>query len=141
MMLLLGMFTGGLAYSRRLAVTQATREAARYGATLPLATESTLDLWLQRVSDIAVASSDDELAPTAPGMQVCVAYMPNSGTPRRILRTGASTFFSDQECFTDGRTGESRVQVIAQRTTTFETLVWSNDINVRAQAVSRFEAG
>jgi hypothetical protein len=141
MMLLLGMFTGGLAYSRKLAVGQATREGARYGATLPLSAEPTVDLWLQRVADVAVSSSDSELSSTVPGMQVCVAYVPGSGTPRRLQRTGASTFFSDSLCFTDGRAGEARVQVLAGRSSTLEALVWSRDLDLRTHAVARFEAG
>lgn len=140
MMLLLGMFTGGLAYSRKLAVTQATREGARYGATLPLSAEPTVDLWLQRVSDVAVASSDGELSPSVTGMQVCVAYVPGSGTPRRVLRVGSSTTFSNATCFTDGRTGESRVQVVGSRPSTLEALVWSRDLDLLSRAVARFEA-
>ena len=140
MMLLLGMFTGGLAYSRKLAVSQATREGARYGATLPLSAESTLDLWLQRESDVAVASSDGDLSTSASGMQVCVAYVPGSGTPRRIQRVGVSTFFSNATCFTDGRSGESRVQVVGSRSSELEALVWSRDLTLSSRAVARFEA-
>lgn len=141
MMLLLGMLTGGLAYSRKLAVSQATREGARYGATLPLSAEATVDLWLQRVSDIAVASSDGDLSTSASGMQVCVAYVPGSGTPRRIQRVGVATSFSDDVCFVDGRTGEARVQVVGSRTSTLEALVWSRELDLRSRAVARFEAG
>jgi Flp pilus assembly protein TadG len=141
MMVLLGMFTGGIAYNRKLAVTQATREGARYGATLPLAAEATVDLWLSRVANVVVASADGELQSTTPGMQVCVSYVPGSGTPRRVQITGSTTTYSDATCFTDSRGSEARVQVVGSRTSKFEALVWSQDVALTSHAVSRFEGG
>ncbi|MEY2433928.1 MAG: TadE-like protein, partial [Acidimicrobiaceae bacterium] len=53
MMILLGMFTGGLAWNRKLAVTNGVREGSRFGATLSVATSTctsgtagTVDCWL-----------------------------------------------------------------------------------------------
>lgn len=140
MMVLLGMFTGGLAYSRKLAVTQATREGARYGATLPLTAEPTVDQWLSRVASVAVSSSDGELSATAPGMQLCVAYVPGSGTPRSVQIVGSATSYSDATCFIDGRGSEARVQVVGARSSKLEALVWSEDLAITSHAVSRFEA-
>lgn len=138
--LLLGMFTGGLAYTRRLSVTDATREGARYGATLPLA--GSVDTWLQQVADVVVASSDGELDPGESGAFVCVAYAPGSGAARRMEKNGAATpVFSDGTCYTDGRTNESRVQVVGRRTSRLELLVWSNDLTLSSRSVVRFEAG
>jgi hypothetical protein len=141
MMIVLGMFTGGLAYSRKLAVTQATREGARYGATLPLTAEPTVDQWLARVASVAVASSDGELTTTTPGMQVCVAYIPGTGVPRRVQMVGSATSYGDSSCFTDGRGSEARVQVVGARDSKLETLVWSRDLSLSSRAVSRYEAG
>src|SRR4051794_13996066 len=50
MLLLLGMLTGGLAYSRKLSVAQAAREGARYGATLPITGTLPTDAWLAKVA-------------------------------------------------------------------------------------------
>ena len=139
---MLGMFTGGLAYSRKLAVTDATREGARYGATLPLSAAATRDLWLQKVADITVGASSGELAPTAAGSTICVAHVPAAGTPRRLQKSGtASPVLSDGSCFTDGRVGESRIQIQGERTSRLELLVWSRDLSLSSQSVARFEAG
>ncbi|HVM08422.1 MAG TPA: TadE family protein [Acidimicrobiales bacterium] len=141
-MVVLGLFTGGLAYTRRLAITDAVRESARYGATLPLSTEATLDAWLQRVGSVVVATADGELDPGESGSRICIAYVPGSGTARRMERVGtASPVFTNGDCFSDGRSGESRVQVIGRRTSRFELLVWSDDLNLSSEAVARFEAG
>lgn len=140
--LLLGMFTGGLAYTRKLSVTDATREGARYGATLPLTAAATTDAWLQQVAAVAVASSDGELEPGESGAFVCVSYVPGSGTARRMQKAGTSSaVFSDGTCFADGRTNESRIQVAGRRTSKLELLVWSNDLTLSSQSVVRFEAG
>ena len=140
-MLLLGMFTGGLAYTRKQSISHATREAARFGATLPLATEPTLDGWLDRVGDVLVTSADGELDPNDTGVVICVAHITSGGAARRMEQVGlAAPTFSSTPCFADGRTGEARVQVTARRTSKFEVFVWSRDLNLAGNAVSRFES-
>jgi Flp pilus assembly protein TadG len=140
--LLLGMFTGGLAYTRKLSVTDASREGARYGATLPLTAAANTDAWLQKVADVTVASSDGEIEPGESGAFVCVAYVPGTGTARRLEKTGtASAVLSDGTCFADGRANESRIQVVGRRTSKLELLVWSDDLTLSSQSVARYEAG
>ena len=140
--LLLGMFTGGLAYTRKLSVTDATREGARYGATLPLSAAANTDAWLQQVAGVAVASADGELDPGESGAFVCVAYVPGTGTARRFEKTGTATpVLSDGTCFTDGRANESRIQVVGRRTSKLELLVWADDLTLSSRSVVRFEAG
>lgn len=140
--LLLGMFTGGLAYTRKLSVTDASREGARYGATLPLTAAANTDAWLQQVAGVAVASSDGEIEPGESGAFVCVAYVPGTGTARRMQKAGtASAVFSDGTCFSDGRANESRIQVVTRRTSKLELLVWSDDLTLSSQSVVRYEAG
>lgn len=138
---MLGMFTGGLAYNRKLSVTQATREGARYGATLPLTAEPTVDEWLRRVANVTVASSESELRSDRSGVVVCVSYVASSGSPRRYQKVGTAEAWSNQTCFDDGRAGETRVQIVGRRTSKLEALVWSDDLVLSSQAVSRYEAG
>lgn len=141
MMLLLGMMTGGLAYNRKLSVSAAAREGARYGATLPITASLPVDAWLTKVALLTVSSGEGELAADKPGQSVCVAYVPGGGTPRRRDQVGTAVSFSDGPCIAnDGRAGETRVQVVAARTSKLEALVFSRDLALRAQAVARFEA-
>lgn len=141
MMLLLGMFTGGLTYSRKLSIAQAAREGARYGATLPITASLSRDAWLDAVGNLTINSSDGELGADRPGRLVCVAHVPSSGTPRRWRAVGSATpVLEDLPCIdNDGRT-ETRVQVVGERTSRFEALVFSRDLTLRSHAVARSES-
>jgi hypothetical protein len=141
MMVLLGMMTGGLAYSRKLSVSGAAREGARYGATLPITASLPTDAWLTKVATVTVSSGEGELASDKPGQSVCIAYVPGAGSPRRRDQVGTAVSFTDAPCIAnDGRAGESRVQVVTKRSSKLEALVWSRDLSLSAQAVARFEA-
>ncbi|HUP84127.1 MAG TPA: TadE family protein [Acidimicrobiales bacterium] len=142
MMLLLGMMTGGLAYSRKLSVAQAAREGARFGATLPITASLPRDAWLPRVGNLTIASSDGELAPDKAGRSVCIAHVPASGTARKWEVVGtAAPVLADGTCIgADGRNGETRVQVVVGRTSTLEALVFSRDLALESHAVARFES-
>ena len=142
MLLLLGMLTGGLAYSRKLSVAQAAREGARYGATLPITGALPTDAWLAKVGALTIASSDGELGPDRPGRFVCIAHVGASGTARKWEAIGSATGVpSNGTCLADdGRTGETRVQVVTQRTSELEALVFSRNLTLQSHAVARFES-
>lgn len=142
LMLILGMTTGGLAYSRKLSVAQAAREGARFGATLPITASLPVGSWLTRVGTLTIDSSDGELGADRPGRRVCVAYVPASGAAQRWeVVGGASPVQTAGTCIADdGRAGETRVQVVAQRSSTLEAMVFSRDLTLRSHAVARFEA-
>lgn len=141
LMVVLGMLTGGLAYSRKLSIAQAAREGARFGATLPITTSVPIGTWLTRVSDLTIASSDGELGPDRPGRFVCVAYVQASGTAMRRQTVGAaSPVVESQPCIADdGRSGEARVQIVASRTSELEVLVYSRTLTLSSHAVARAE--
>lgn len=143
LMLLLGMMTGGLAYSRKLSVAQAAREGARFGATLPITASTPVSAWLPRVGALTISSSDGELTSDKPGRFVCIAHVPSSGTPQKWEVIGASSpVQSAGTCVADdGRAGETRVQVVAQRSSRLEALVFSRNLTVGSHAVARFEGG
>ena len=139
MMLILGMFTGGLAYNRKQAVTQAGREAARYGATLPTSGLTPVQ-WLDQVESIVESSADGELGSNATGRSVCIALVSGGAVSSRQL-TGLAVSYGTTTCFNDGRPlTEARVQVVASRTSNFEALLFSRNLTLQTQAVSRFEA-
>ena len=141
LMVVLGMLTGGLAYSRKLSIAQASREGARFGATLPITSAVPMTTWLTRVSDLTIASSDGELGADRPGRVVCVAYVSASGTATRRQTVGtASPVVESQPCIVnDGRSGEARVQVVAARTSELEVLVYSRTLTLSSHAVARAE--
>lgn len=140
LMLVLGVFTGGLAYSRKIAVAEATREGARFAATRPVA--GSVDAWLDKVAAVTQSSADGELAADVPGQSICVAYVPAEPAPARSrVQTGTAVSYVSAPCATDGRAGETRVQVVAARSSTLEALLWSRDLSLSSTSVARFEAG
>ena len=146
LMLLLGIVTGGLTYSRRLSIENATREAARYGATL--AVDSGLDPWLNAVATVVVGASTGDLDVGVPGRTICVAYVHPAGSdpadqtaslmidPMGVRVLGASP------CYADGRPGdERRVQVEVQRDSELDALLVARTLTLSARSTNRFERG
>lgn len=141
LLLLLGMLTGGIAFDRKQSVTSAARETARYAATLPLSAHGgVVDDWLTAVAAAARDSADGALTPTASGQRVCVAYI-GGGVSRYRNEVAGVTTLADGTCFADNRpAGEVRVQVVTERTSTLEAMVWSRELLLQAEAVARYEA-
>ena len=126
--LVLGVITFSTAHEQKLALTNAAREGARYGATLPASTPN----WLQSVQDVTVASATGDLAAGVPGRSICVAL--NTGTGWTSTSGGA--------CFNDGRpASEPRVQVLVSRTGKLDSYFVSRTTTLTGRAVVRFEAG
>lgn len=138
LMVMLGMTTGGLAYSRKASVAQGVREGARYGSTLPKTTP--MSTWLTRVSDVTRAAGEGELTTDKPGHYLCVAYVDGGGVSTRRVESGSSVVNDTGTCIAnDGRSGEARVQVVGSRSSTLEALVFSRTLVLDGRAVARFE--
>lgn len=154
-MVLTGMFTGGIAFNNRLAVTNGVREGSRYGATLSMTAAAAspsctstapMECWLQQVATITQEASEGQLASTVASRNICVAYVHPAGTTatdstRRLVRTSSGDTFSAGTCFTDGRpSNERRVQVRGSRTGRLEWVLGAMDLTLASQSVTRFEA-
>jgi Flp pilus assembly protein TadG len=135
LMLLLGIVSAGVAYNHQLALTHAAREAARYGATLPIA--GSPDVWLDAVHDRAVEAATGSLT-SAPGLYICVAFVGTPDGTSRSINNGAT---ESSSCFTESppRT-EGRVQVRVGRDVDFNALVFQTTLTIGSEAVNRFEA-
>jgi hypothetical protein len=156
-MFLLGIFTGGIAYNRKLAIVNGVREGSRYGATLPVASAPsgcavTLDCWLKAVASITQQGSEGNLASTVASLSICVSYVyPNGSTStapsdstRKLVRTpSGDTVTAGATCFDDQRPSgaERRVQVTASRRGRIEYFVGNSDVTLASEAITRFEAG
>lgn len=146
-----GILTGGLAYNRWLSVTHASREAARFGSTIPLPVSGVSNAWLDDVRDRAVESAYGELDPGVPDLFICVAYVgenPNlpggNGTlwTRNRVESSSGVSYNSANCgIADGRgLTEPRVQVVAGRTSEFIGVIFpTTQVPIRSEAVSRFE--
>lgn len=144
--LLIGMLSGGLAYNRKLSLTNGAREGARFAATLPVQNFANLNAWLDEVDAVAVGAVDDGLAASAADRYVCVAYVHPDGvistdqTTRRV-ETDGTVSYTAAPCFSDGRpSSERRVQVVLERSTELDALIFRHVIDLRGRSVARFEA-
>lgn len=146
MMLVLGMFSGGLAYNQKLSLSGASREASRYGATLagdPAGTCSTVgsNTWLTCIANNAIASATGELGASAPGRDVCVAYYTGTAwATLHIVGGGTPTFSPDAECYSDGLGTDRRLQVDLKRDGKIEILFGDIDLALRGRSSTRVEA-
>ena len=151
MMLVLGMFTGGLAYSTKLSLNGASREGGRYGATLPVesatcAGGTAMAKWLQCVADAAIQSAGGDLASGKLGRSVCVAYVYPAGTTatdstQSLTVTNSGSTLGTSTCFTDGQPSDTRrVQVRVVRNEKLEALVFSRTVTLTSNTITRFEA-
>ena len=102
MVITLGMLTGGVVLTHQLSVTQAAREAARYGATIAQEQcASTADCggmtWAQLVQSIAVQRAGGDV--TAAG--VCVALVSGVGSAPSAVDSDHTTAGSTAPCYVD----------------------------------------
>jgi Flp pilus assembly protein TadG len=141
--LLLGMFTGGLTYSRDNALNHAAREAGRYGATLVMTSESS---WLTAVRTEVKQAATGDLDATVSGQFVCVAFVYPNGTvvgDRTISvseSSGVAGATTSNTCFADGRpASERRVQVLVRRRSEIQTIWFTRTVTLEARSVTRFE--
>lgn len=143
--LLLGIITGGIALSRNIAVDDAARESARYGATLPVDTD--MNTWLNDVADVAIRSATGSLDDGEQGRHVCVAYVFPDGTDSNDQTTrididtaGNRVITTGNSCFSDGRpTDERRVQVQLTRQSELILVFWGRTLSLVGESTARFE--
>ena len=160
MALVLGLFTGGAAYERKLAVTGAAREGARFGATVPV--NGDIKAWLFTVAKAVKDGATGDLNDGVDNRRICIAYVypvgtsDNDRTSSFTVTTGsfpasaASITVDNALCKTpDGSadyddgiadTSQRRVDVVSSRTSKIEVLLFSMTRTLSGTSVTRFEA-
>ena len=146
--LMIGIVTGGIGLNRNISLNNSAREAARYGATLPVNGDMTA--WLNAVKDVAITAATGELDDGEAGRTVCVAFVyPDGGSPTdqttrlELDAAGVVTITTgnvNNTCVIDGRPdGERRVQVRVNRETELDVVFWSRVLTLEADSTARFE--
>jgi Flp pilus assembly protein TadG len=141
-MLLFGMFSGGMVMNRRATITQASREGARYGATVAFdqCIPTTLcagRTWAQQVRSVAVSRASG----TVTASNVCVALVSGSGTAPTAISSAHTTKGGTLPCYADqsADTGR-RVQVVITFSDEIQAVLTRIPVNVTAKATSKLEA-
>jgi Flp pilus assembly protein TadG len=140
-MLILGLFSGGMAYNNKQQITTAAREGARFGSTLhELQCSPTSNCggstWAQLVRSVTLQRS----AGTLESANICVALVEGSGSAPVAVSAAHTTAGGTAACYADGSPDAGkRVQVVVTRQDQLEVLVFTRDLTLRARATARLE--
>lgn len=131
--LFLGTVTGGLAYNRKLSITDAVREGARFGATLDTDAATYPD-WVAAVETRTADLSANQLK----SAQVCVKLVK---TPSTDLTASSSCPFAANEPPVPSGVAANTclVKVWAQREAKLEAVIYSRTIQLKGSSVARYE--
>ena len=142
-MLLVGVVTSAIALGQDNSIENAAREASRFGATLPGG--GTLN-WFTDVRDVARGAATGDLDATVPNEEICVAFIKSDDSATHAIDDGGTPsplVISSGPCpgFNDGRNGnkEPRVNVVTQRDTEVDAVIFDTDVTLRGQASARYE--
>jgi Flp pilus assembly protein TadG len=136
--ILLGIFTGGIALNHKLSITEAAREGARYGATVPQNQCATscggLD-WAHLVQSAASSRANGDAT------SVCVALVTGSGGSLAAVGSSYTTAGGTSPCFADsGPDTGLRVQVQVQRVgDQLQYLFGNKNLTLVASSTARYE--
>jgi Flp pilus assembly protein TadG len=137
MCLLLGMLTAGFALSQKNSVTNAVREGARLGATLPEGTS--WDTWATLVRDRVVDVSGGDVE----NDEVCVqikSWSGGSGATLGSWPAGSCPLTAAPPSVPASTPdGTCVVLVWARMTATLEAFFFSRDLTMDARAVGQYE--
>ena len=125
MALVLGIYTGGLAYTNKISLVEAVREGARYGASLPLGTDP-VTTWETGVRNRVVSASGGEVA----FGDVCV---------RLVLPTGGVHCGISDPPGASNEPAVHLVKVSATKQAKIEFFFHTSKPLMRGQVVARFE--
>jgi hypothetical protein len=143
LILALGTLTGGICLSRSLALSSASREGTRFGATYP--TTAGITSWLDSVAAHTITESNGDLGSSVTSRYICVAFVSpgtttDDTTYRREQNGSSVSYTSGATCFSDGRpSDERRVQVVVRRTSQLDAFVFQRTLTLQSQSVARFE--
>ena len=167
-MIVFGMFSGGLLYNEKSQLTYASREATRYGSTLPTSQKfsgalnaddvtgclvssaagatNTGPLWACNVAKSAIAAAGGDLNPTIPNRSVCVAVVQENTSNTVLLDSNGLSFHYDTggsppaTCFDDGGADTARrVHVLVKRSGTLNAVLFQMTITITSSGVGRSE--
>lgn len=134
--ILLGTITAGLALNGDLQLIHSTKDAARYGETMPENQAFASGTWVTNIQSVVVSRFGGN--PTA--SDVCVALV--AGTTPLPSSPDYTTDSGGGACFDDSGAGisDTRVQVSASMAATIETGLFTIDLTLSNETVSMHES-
>jgi Flp pilus assembly protein TadG len=140
-MMALGMMTAGIALDHKQEITNASREAARFGSTVdenectPTSACGGLT-WAQLVQAIAVQRSNGAVTNGA----VCVALVEGPGWAPVAIGTTHTTAGGLNPCYVDDSSDTGRrVQVKITKSDRLQAVLFNMNLDLSSRALARFE--
>lgn len=143
-MLVFGGIYGGIAIDHKIGITQAAREGARFGSTLPIPAGNET-AWLDQVMQATEGAASSDIAPGSNNSTVCVAFVdasPGSATLSESLdSTGGTGTPQPTPCYTDDSAvaATQRVQVAIGRDVIFDIGIASWTLHLTSTATVQYE--
>ncbi len=140
-MLLFGTLTGGLVLNRRMAISEASREGARYGATVPSdqctpVTVCSGRTWAQQVQNVAVSRAGGAVTAS----NVCVALVAGPGSAPVPLSLAHTTKSTLSPCYVDNSAdSDNRVQVVITFNDRIQAIITDIPVSVTAKSTAKLE--
>ena len=125
MALVLGIYTGGLAYTNKISLVESVREGARYGASRLVGTDS-VTTWETSVRNRVVSASGGDVAFD----DVCVKF---------VLPTGGSDCGISDPPGASNEPSVHLVKVSATKQSKIEFFFFTSEPLLRGKIVARFE--
>ena len=164
-LLVFGGISAATIFWHSISATQGARDAARYGATLPLSAaatpapgELTINDWLDRVSQVALREAGvpdtngngviDAAEVSALNGYACVAFVKGNtaihlvNTKSKTISSASGPATSDPCIATDGAPPQSdRVQVVFKRDEQFQAILFSRKFTPQTSSVQPYQRG
>jgi Flp pilus assembly protein TadG len=140
-MMALGTLTAGIALDRKQEITNASREAARFGATVDedqcvVIADCSGFTWAGLVQAIAVERSNGAVT----ALTVCAALVDGPGIAPVAIDSSHTTAGGTNPCFVDNSSDSGkRVQVRITRTDEMQAVLFNMDLNLNSTAIARYE--
>jgi Flp pilus assembly pilin Flp len=136
--LVFGIIYFGFAFNTKLTVTQAAREAARLGATLPLGDDGTPEGWPQLGFERAAGAALGDSGIGASQRYVCARFVDEDGAGGWTTTPGTPASICTAAEAGVGLDGPF-VQVVVGREVPIEYILGRSDVLITSSGVARYE--
>jgi Flp pilus assembly protein TadG len=143
--LVMGMISAGIAFSKQINITQAARETSRFGATLTIqAAGGDVEDWLQKVSQAGQNAAGPDTDPIGGHEEICVSLVDtadSTNTVHMIDNVAPANPGHCPDATVNNALGPKYVQVTFRRSTNFFAVFLNKDLELWALSTTPYEPG
>jgi Flp pilus assembly protein TadG len=142
--LVMGMISAGMAWSRQINITQAARETSRFGATLSFKAAAeggtgTVDDWLDKVDEAATSAGGPADMPIGGYDSRCVAFVDQAGNTKHMQDGGTKASGTCPGTAINSALGPAYVQVVFTRNVSFFAVFMNPTLTLDSLSATPYE--